>query len=103
VNPVGIRSIISNIFGAGAEHARDTSPGQMARDRLTLVLMHDRADISPGMMDNMRRDIIEVIKRYVEIDESQINLKLENEEESVALVANIPIMTVPRRRSRNAD
>jgi cell division topological specificity factor len=97
---MGIRSILSNFFGSGAEQGMDTSPGQMARDRLTLVLMHDRADISPGMMDNMKHDIIEVIKKYVEIDESQINLELENENESVALVANIPIRTVPRRRSR---
>ena len=99
---MGIRSILASIFGAGSEHAQDTSPGQMARDRLTLVLMHDRADISPGMMDNMKHDIIEVIKKYVDIDENQINLALENEDDSVALVAHIPIMTVPRRRSRHS-
>jgi cell division topological specificity factor len=97
---VGIRSIVSTIFGSGGDHARDNTPGQMARDRLTLVLMHDRADISPGIMDNMKHDIIEVIKKYVEIDEGDINLALENEDESVALVANIPIRTVPRRRGK---
>ena len=98
---MGIRSIISNIFGAGGDNARNNTPGQIARDRLMLVLMHDRADISPGVMDNMKHAIIEVIKRYVEIDEGQINLALENEDESVALVANIPIRTAPtRRRSR---
>jgi cell division topological specificity factor len=97
---MGIRSILSSIFGSSGEHVKDTSSGQMARDRLTFVLMHDRADISPGMMDNMKHDIIEVIKKYVDIDETQINLALENEDESVALVANIPIMTVPRRRRR---
>ena len=46
----------------------------------------------------MKQEIIEVIKRYVEIDEAQINLALENEDDSVALVANIPIRTVPRKR-----
>jgi cell division topological specificity factor len=97
---MGIRSILSGLFGYNVDQVRDTSPGQVARDRLTLVLMHDRADISPGMMDNMKHDIIEVIKKYVDIDENQINLALENEDESVALVANIPIRTVPRRRNR---
>jgi cell division topological specificity factor len=98
---VGIRSILANIFGSSDEQVKDMmSPGQIARDRLTLVLVHDRADISPGMMDNMKQEIIEVIKRYVEIDETQINLALENEDDSVALVANIPIRTVPRRRIR---
>jgi cell division topological specificity factor len=96
---MGIRSILSGLFGSGSsEYVKDTSPGQIARDRLTVVLMHDRADISPGMMENMKHDIIEVIKKYVEINEKQIELALENEDDSVALVANIPIMTVPRRR-----
>jgi cell division topological specificity factor len=89
---------LSRLLGLSGEHAKDASPGQMARDRLTVVLMHDRADISPGMMENMKHDIIEVIKKYVDIDESQIDLALENENDSVALVANIPIRTVPRRR-----
>jgi cell division topological specificity factor len=97
---VGIRSILANFFGSGDEQEKDTSPGQMAVDRLTFILMHDRADISPGMMDNMKQEIIEVIKRYVEIDEAQINLALEKENDSVALVANIPIMTVPRKKMR---
>ncbi|MDR3280716.1 MAG: cell division topological specificity factor MinE [Synergistaceae bacterium] len=95
---MGIFSKFSSIFGSAGEHTRDTSPGQLARDRLTVVLMHDRADISPGMMENMKHDIIEVIKKYVDIDEAEIDLALENEEDSVALVANIPIMTVLRRR-----
>ena len=97
---MGIRSILASIFGSNYEQVKDTSPGQVAVDRLTFILMHDRADISPGMMDNMKQEIIEVIKRYVDIDETQINLELENEDDSVALVANIPIKTVPRRRGR---
>jgi cell division topological specificity factor len=97
---MGIRSIMSAIFGSSDGHLKDTRPGQVARDRLTLVLMHDRADISPGVMEKMKQDIIEVIKKYVDIDESQINLALENEDESVALVANIPIRTALRRRNR---
>ena len=98
---MGIRSILATLFGSSEEQVKEASPGQIAVDRLTLILMHDRADISPGMMDNMKQEIIEVIKRYVEIDETQINLALENEDDSVALVANIPIRrTMPRRRKR---
>jgi len=95
---LGIFSKLSGIFGSSGEHSKDMSPGQQARDRLVVVLSHDRADISPGMMDNMKHDIIEVIKKYVDIDESQIGLALEDEADSVSLVANIPIKTVPRRR-----
>jgi cell division topological specificity factor len=73
---------------------------KVARHRLQLVLMHDRSDISPEMMENLRRDIITVIKNYVEIDEERIELGLEREDSSVALVANIPVMTVIRRRRK---
>jgi cell division topological specificity factor len=62
--------------------------------------MHDRPDISPELMENLKRDIITVIKNYVEIDESHIELNLEKEDRSVALVANIPVMTVRRHRRR---
>lgn len=70
----------------------------VAKDRLQVVLMHDRTDLSPELMDSLRKDIIEVIRNYVEIDESRIELELEREDRSVALVANIPVKTVRRRR-----
>jgi cell division topological specificity factor len=86
-------SFFTNLFGT-------QKTGKIAKDRLQLVLMHDRSDISPEMMENLRRDIIAVIKNYVEIDETRIELDLEKEDSSVALVANIPVMTVRRNRRR---
>jgi cell division topological specificity factor len=81
----------TNLFGIH-------NSGKIAKNRLQIVLMHDRSDISPEMMENLRRDIIAVIENYVEIDESRIELDLERENSSVALVANIPVMTVRRLR-----
>ena len=95
---MGIRSILSSIFGSNEEQVKGATPGEIAAKRLTVIVTGDRTGIEPGMMDNIRREIIEVIKRYVEIDETQINLALENEDDSVALVANIPIRNVPRRK-----
>jgi len=69
---------------------------KQAKERLQLVLIHDRADISAGMMEMLRKDLIEVISRYMDIDESQIELELEKENKSVALVANIPVVRVKR-------
>jgi cell division topological specificity factor len=83
----------TNIFGT-------QKSGKIAKDRLQLVLVHDRSDISPETMENLRRDIIAVIKNYVDIDENRIELDLEREDSSVALVANIPVMTVRRLRGR---
>jgi len=76
---------------------------ETAIKRLQLVLIHDRTDISPETMENLRRDLIGVISNYLEIDEERIELDLEKEERSVALVASIPIRTVKRRPERRAE
>lgn len=72
----------------------------IAKDRLKLVLVHDRSDISPALMECMRNDIIEVIQRYVEIDEAGIDFKISRTVRDVRsdstseLIANIPILRV---------
>jgi len=76
---------------------------ETAIKRLQLVLIHDRTDISPETMENLRRDLIGVISNYLEIEEEKIELDLAKEERSVALVANIPIRTVKRRPERRAE
>jgi len=70
---------------------------QNAKERLQVVLIHDRADISAGMMECLRRDIISVISNYMDISEEGIELELEKDKSSVALVANIPVLRVKRR------
>ncbi|MFM7320190.1 MAG: cell division topological specificity factor MinE [Armatimonadota bacterium] len=66
----------------------------IAKDRLKLVLMHDRADLPAAVLDQMRGEMLEVLRKYVEIDESELNVALEREDNTVALVANIPIRRV---------
>jgi cell division topological specificity factor MinE len=63
-----------------------------AKNRLKLVLMHDRSQLSPAQMEQMRDEIVEVISRYVEIDRDALDLCLEAETNTIALVANIPIL-----------
>lgn len=63
-----------------------------AKNRLKLVLMHDRSQLSPGQMEQMRDELVEVISRYVEIDKEALDLCLESETNTIALVANIPIL-----------
>lgn len=68
-----------------------------AKERLHLVLMQDRANVSADFLDLMKQEIIEVIKKYIDIDEKQIDVKLTNKQNSdgttgaPALYANIPI------------
>ncbi|MBK8191083.1 MAG: cell division topological specificity factor MinE [Vampirovibrionales bacterium] len=53
--------------------------------------MHDRTRLSPGTLEKMRDELVEVISRYVEIDKQALELNLESESNTIALVANIPI------------
>ena len=48
----------------------------VAKDRLKLVLIHDRAMLSSGMLEQMRDDIIAVISKYVEIDKESLNIEI---------------------------
>jgi cell division topological specificity factor len=73
------------------------STRETAKRRLQLVLIHDRSDLSVETMEALRKDLIVVINRYLEIDEQHIELDLEREDSSVVLVANIPVRTVKRQ------
>jgi cell division topological specificity factor len=55
------------------------------------VLAHDRSDLNPELLEQMRREILEVVQRYVEIDMEEGEVSLETEDRVTALVANLPI------------
>lgn len=74
------------------EAATEATARANARNRLKLVLMHDRTQLSPAMMEQMRDELVEVISKYVEIDRDALDLNLESESNTIALVANIPVL-----------
>ena len=71
-----------------------------AKERLHLVLMQDRANVSADFLDLMKQEIIEVIKKYIDIDESAMDVRLTNKENddgsngAPELYANIPILNI---------
>jgi len=74
--------------------SKDTPSKDVAKERLKLILIHDRADISPRFLDMVKGDIIRVISNYAEIDgdiKIEIVKEPEGNKQSTALVANIPI------------
>lgn len=84
---------------------------QAAKDRLKLVLMQDRASVSPDFFEMMKKEIIDVIKKYIEIDEESLEVQLtrgyEAGLEGPALYANIPIKNIkpvaPDGEAENED
>ncbi len=84
---------------------RKKPSGQQAVDRLKLVLVSDRANCSPEIMEQMKNDIIQVISKYVEIDVEGLDIKITQTESETrngavpALYANIPIKEVIGKRS----
>ncbi len=70
---------------------RQPASAETAKERLQLVLAHDRSDLNPELLEQMRREILEVVARYVEIALAQGDVSLETEDRVTALVANLPI------------
>ncbi|TGE31922.1 cell division topological specificity factor MinE [Desulfosporosinus sp. Sb-LF] len=68
----------------------------VAKERLRLVLVHDRASISPAMLNKLREDLVRVISNYMEIDETALEFNLCQDDREVALVANIPVVKMKR-------
>lgn len=81
---------ISRIFG------KESSSKNIAKERLRLVLVHDRAAISPHMLNQLKEDLIEVISNYMEIDEGALEVNLNQDDREVALIANIPVVKMKR-------
>ncbi|MHB1407490.1 MAG: cell division topological specificity factor MinE [Desulfitobacteriaceae bacterium] len=74
----------------------NSSSKNVAKERLRLVLVHDRATISPHMLNQLKEDLIKVISNYMEIDESSLEVNLNQDDREVALVANIPVIKMKR-------
>lgn len=84
--------MLERLFGRGNNRS-----GEDAKRRLKLVIANDRSGLSPEMMEAMRRDILEVVGRYVEIDSDDMELSLESDQRMTALIANLPVRRVRAR------
>lgn len=70
-----------------------------AKERLQLVLIHDRTDLSPAMLDSLKDELIAVISRHIEIDPASVRIDLTREGREQRLVADIPLRPAARRRA----
>lgn len=73
-----------------------------AKERLRLVLMTDHLELAPDMIEAMKRDLVELISRYVEVDRERIEVTFERQDRTLAMLANIPILSVDRTNANGA-
>lgn len=70
-----------------------------AKERLQLVLIHDRTDLTPGVMDALKNELIAVISKHIEIDPASVQINVSNDGREQRLVADIPLKSATRRRA----
>lgn len=77
---------------------RDRHSANAAKERLQLVLIHDRTDLSPGLIESLRDELIAVISRHVDIDPTAVRLEMASEGREQRLVADIPLKAARKRK-----
>jgi cell division topological specificity factor len=76
----------------------DADSKNVAKDRLRLVLVHDRSMLPPETLDALRAELVEVVSRYFEVDHATLSMDVQRTRESWALMVNLPL-----RRARSAS
>jgi cell division topological specificity factor len=72
---------------------------ESAKERLQLVLVHDRTDLTPGQLEALKDELITAISRYIDIDPEAVQIGLERDGRSQRLVADIPMRGNTRHRA----
>lgn len=83
-----------NIFRRQKKSGQD-----IAAQRLRLVLAHDRANISPGMLETLKDEIIAVISKHLKIDADKVQVNLTENQRETRLFADIPLQNPQKNRS----
>lgn len=70
----------------------------VAKKRLKFALVYDKLEVKDDMLEDLQKDLVEVISRYFEIDRQQLSLDIEREEGSSALILNTPILSARHQK-----
>ena len=84
--------IYNKILGLFGQTAVKDESKNTAVNRLRLVLMQDRTNLTPEIMNRMRSELIEVLSKYVELDKDALDLNIGQEGEQMALMLSIPVI-----------
>ncbi len=84
--------IYNRILGLFGQAAPKEDSKDVAVNRLRLVLMQDRTNLTPEILQRMRKELIELLSKYVELDKEALELNFEQEGEQMALMLSIPVI-----------
>lgn len=88
--------LFTDIYNKVMGFFRRTDAEETAKDsacnRLRVVLMQDRTNLNPQLLEKMRKELIELLSKYVEMDKEALELNFEQEGEQMALMLSIPVL-----------
>jgi cell division topological specificity factor len=87
-----MNNLLNTLFG------REKKSARTAKERLKLVLIHDRTDLNPSKLEALKDELIEVISRHIDIDPSAVSIEMAQDGRQQRLIADIPLR--PMRRMR---
>ncbi len=92
-----MKDIFANLYNKVVSFFHQTENNEsnaknIACNRLKLVLMQDRTNLSPAIMDRMRKELIDLLSKYVELDRELLDLNFEQEDSQMALMLSIPVV-----------
>ena len=87
--------ILMKLFGRNEKKSAQT-----AKERLQVVLIHDRASVAPEVLDQMKDEIIAVTSKYMDLNKNGMEISLANDSESVALVVYIPVNSLHHSKKK---
>lgn len=82
--------LISKVFG------REQASAGVAKERLRLVLVHDRVGGEPQFLNNLKEELLAVITRYLEVEDADQAVRIETRTDQVALVVDLPVRSMKR-------
>ena len=91
---IDMGDFLNRLFG------REKKTAKQAKERLQLVLIHDRAALNPGKIDMLKDEMIDVLSRHIDVDPSAVHIKMTQDGRQQRLIADIPLMPVNKRRLR---
>jgi len=91
-----MKDIFTGIYNKVIGFFKQTEPEESAKDvacnRLRVVLMQDRTNLTPELMERMRKELVELLSKYVEMDKEALELNLEQDGDQMALMLSIPVI-----------